>query len=306
MLNLTELGKRLKEAREEKNIDLDELQKITKIQKRYLVGIEEGDYSVMPGKFYIRAFIKQYAEAVGLHPDEILEEHKAELPSTVNDELPSQLSRVRTRKQISTKGSKVLDMIPMVILGLFIIGGLVAFWWFQQNRDIAEQPDTNIDNELAEYQESDAVPPENDEKAVEGSEEEATDVEEEETKTETPAEEDKDVQELTLIETSGNNSTYELTNTDVFNVKVSAPKGGETWVDIKNQKQKKFFYGMIRDGQTEELPLTEESQIIFNIGRTTETNILINDEEFEFPIDPSKAVTQIITVQFKPSSTEGE
>ncbi|MDA6131043.1 helix-turn-helix domain-containing protein, partial [Escherichia coli] len=49
-------------------MSLDDLQKVTKIQKRYLMGIEEGDYSMMPGKFYVRAFIKQYAEAVGIEP----------------------------------------------------------------------------------------------------------------------------------------------------------------------------------------------------------------------------------------------
>ena len=66
MLLLTELGNRLKEARLSKGYSLDDLQEITKIQKRYLVGIEEGNYSIMPGSFYVRAFIKQYAEAVGL------------------------------------------------------------------------------------------------------------------------------------------------------------------------------------------------------------------------------------------------
>ena len=72
MLYLTELGNRLKEARLVKGLSLDDLQEITKIQKRYLIGIEEGNYSMMPGKFYVRAFIKQYAEAVGLEPEEII------------------------------------------------------------------------------------------------------------------------------------------------------------------------------------------------------------------------------------------
>ena len=63
---MTELGARLKEARLAKGYSLEDLQEITKIQKRYLIGIEEGNYSIMPGSFYVRAFIKQYAEAVGL------------------------------------------------------------------------------------------------------------------------------------------------------------------------------------------------------------------------------------------------
>ena len=83
MLFLTELGNRLKEARLVKGLSLDDLQEITKIQKRYLIGIEEGNFSSMPGKFYVRAFIKQYAEAVGLEPEEIFEKFNSEIPNTV-------------------------------------------------------------------------------------------------------------------------------------------------------------------------------------------------------------------------------
>ena len=35
----------------------------------------------MPGKFYVRAFIKQYAEAVGLEPEDFFEEYKSEIPN---------------------------------------------------------------------------------------------------------------------------------------------------------------------------------------------------------------------------------
>ena len=95
---MTELGNRLKEAREAKGLSLDDLQDITKIQKRYLVGIEEGNYEMMPGKFYVRAFIKQYCEAVGLDPEEIFEEYKSNVPSSIHDEIPESFSRVKSRQ----------------------------------------------------------------------------------------------------------------------------------------------------------------------------------------------------------------
>ncbi len=64
---MTELGQKLKEARGTKGLSIDQLHEITKIQKRHLVAIEEGSYDVLPGAFYARAFIKQYADAVGLN-----------------------------------------------------------------------------------------------------------------------------------------------------------------------------------------------------------------------------------------------
>jgi len=70
---VSELGLVLQKAREEKGISLDEIQRITKIQRRYLEAIERGHFHVLPGHFYARAFIKSYAEAVGLDPAYVLD-----------------------------------------------------------------------------------------------------------------------------------------------------------------------------------------------------------------------------------------
>ena len=69
---MVQIGEILKSARLSKGYTLDDLQQMTKIQKRYLIAIEEGDYEIMPGNFYVRAFIKQYADTVGLDGDRLL------------------------------------------------------------------------------------------------------------------------------------------------------------------------------------------------------------------------------------------
>lgn len=133
MFSLTELGNRLKEAREAKGLSLDQLQDLTKIQKRYLKGIEEGNYSMMPGKFYVRAFIKQYAEAVGIEPEELFEEYKNEIPATYDDELPEQLSRVQSRKRLAENTSKIFDILPKILIGVFVIGAITLIWYLLQS-----------------------------------------------------------------------------------------------------------------------------------------------------------------------------
>lgn len=71
---LSELGQFLKQARVEKNISIEEIQEITKIRKRYLEAIENGEYDVLPGQFYARAFIKSYSEAIGLNAEDVLQQ----------------------------------------------------------------------------------------------------------------------------------------------------------------------------------------------------------------------------------------
>lgn len=125
---MTELGNRLKEAREAKGLTLDDLQDITKIQKRYLKDIEEGNYDSIPGKFYVRAFIKQYGEAVGLDPEALFDEYKHEIPSVYEEQIAEPLSRSGTRKP-DEGVSKFLEMLPRIIITLVIIGIIVLAWF---------------------------------------------------------------------------------------------------------------------------------------------------------------------------------
>lgn len=119
---MTELGKRLVEAREEKGMSLEDLQTVTKIQKRYLLAIEQGNYDIIPGKFYVRAFIKQYAEAVGLNPEQLFEEFRKDVPSTYNDEVSDKLSNIKPQRELPKPASKVLELLPTIL----IIGGIIV------------------------------------------------------------------------------------------------------------------------------------------------------------------------------------
>ena len=60
------IGQELQQARLDKGLSLDDIQQSTKIQKRYLAAIESGQFDQLPGAFYERAFVRQYATAVGI------------------------------------------------------------------------------------------------------------------------------------------------------------------------------------------------------------------------------------------------
>ncbi|WP_309143470.1 RodZ domain-containing protein [Bacillus sp. V3B] len=300
MLQLTELGNRLKEARLAKGLSLDDLQKVTKIQKRYLIGIEEGNYSLMPGKFYIRAFIKQYAEAVELEPEELFEEFKSEIPTILNDDIPEQLSRVKTRKSISNNSSKILDLLPKLLITVFIIGIFVFAWWFIAQKYSGNTVDDSTSKESKQdvtYEESADLTTENEEEQPEENNPNEKQVKEKDENDDPTEEPVKLIQELTVTETNREKSTYELKNADKFEVKVVST--GETWVSIKNGKGDSFFEKMLeKDGvESKTVDMTGETEVIIVAGRSSETEIFVNDEKLEYAVSPTEEVLQTITIR---------
>ncbi|SEM49106.1 protein RodZ, contains Xre-like HTH and DUF4115 domains [Mesobacillus persicus] len=297
---VTELGERFKQEREAKGLSLEQLQSMTKIQKRYLVGIEEGNYSMMPGKFYVRAFIKQYAEAVGLDPDEIFEQYKNEIPTTYNEDLPEQLSRVQSRKSISGSTSKVLDILPKLLIGLVVIGVIVLVWyWLVQSAGDETQENVNEGNNPVNIEETPNVIEEENTEAP-ATEEENPEAGNEETEQEEVVEEpDTPVQEITVAENNGSLTVYDLNNAEAFEVKVVST--GSTWVSVKNGAGKSFFETTLQKDASETVDLSNETEAAIRIGFVPATEIYINGEKLDYAVPPNERTTQNITIRYNKS-----
>lgn len=63
-------GERLRRQRRQKNLTLTEIAASTKVGASHYAALERGDCSRWPGGVYNRAFIRAYAKAVDLDPDE--------------------------------------------------------------------------------------------------------------------------------------------------------------------------------------------------------------------------------------------
>jgi len=67
-------GRRLRDARERKGIALEAVAESTKIKMSLLAGLERGDVSRWPNGIFRRAFVREYAAAIGLPPATVLVE----------------------------------------------------------------------------------------------------------------------------------------------------------------------------------------------------------------------------------------
>lgn len=70
-----DLGQALKRRRETLGMGIEDVERHTKIRRRYLEALEAGDWSILPGDVYARGFVRSYAELVGLDGLKLLEDY---------------------------------------------------------------------------------------------------------------------------------------------------------------------------------------------------------------------------------------
>ncbi|WP_223902511.1 helix-turn-helix domain-containing protein [Lactobacillus laiwuensis] len=121
---MADIGDKLRSAREAKGLSIEDIEKATKIQGRYLTAIEQNDFDKLPGDFYVRAFIRQYAQIVGLDGKKLLSEYHEDIPKAepdefVEDSIDNKSEEVR--KTTSSKKKIWQDYLPRIIVGLGII-----------------------------------------------------------------------------------------------------------------------------------------------------------------------------------------
>ena len=66
------IGEKLRSEREQKSLSIEQIARDTNIAKRFLAALEAEDFSVFPGDPYLIGFLKNYAEYLGLDPDEMV------------------------------------------------------------------------------------------------------------------------------------------------------------------------------------------------------------------------------------------
>lgn len=289
---MTELGTRLKEARLSKGYSLDDLQEITKIQKRYLVAIEEGNYSIMPGTFYVRAFIKQYAEAVGLNPEEIFEQYKDEIPNHQTEEVAQSFSQSPTRKKLSTtSNSRLMESLPKYFVALFIIIIIGVVWFFFSQRPSNPEEVTENGNPF-QYEETEVeIPPATkDEKNKDDESSEEPVAEEQKEDDEEPAQTISEGE----VQPDGVSTVYTLSGTDKMQIRIEVH--GDTWVSIRDKNSVEQVDARVyKEGEVVEHDSSANGYARIRLGFSQNAKVFVNGEEIKYVQDIS---AQNIIIQF--------
>ena len=122
-----EVGARLRDERERRGIGIDEIEAETRIRAKFLLAIEEERFDALPGPAYVRAFVRDYAEQLGLDPQELVAELNAR-PDLVEDVVmmpPRQVATVPLfdpRARIAVWALAVVLIAAIVAIGIVVLG----------------------------------------------------------------------------------------------------------------------------------------------------------------------------------------
>lgn len=78
-----DFGARLREAREGRGLTLRAIADITRISVRALEALEKNDISRLPGGIFSRAFVRAYANEIGLDPEQMVAEFITRFPDEI-------------------------------------------------------------------------------------------------------------------------------------------------------------------------------------------------------------------------------
>jgi cytoskeleton protein RodZ len=124
-----EVGAQLRQARLARGEQLEDVAEHLRIRPSYLLGLEEGDLSVIPGRAYALGFLRSYARYLGFDGEDLI----VQIRSSVGDLTGK--ARLRERTPLSESG---LPKLPILVVSFAALGGIYAGWAYLDDRDPAE------------------------------------------------------------------------------------------------------------------------------------------------------------------------
>jgi len=140
---IASIGEQLRTARQSQGHTFEDIAAATRINQKTLDEIERGILPKLP-LTYIRAFIKAYAEQVGLNPDELLQHEALRLPTSNVSQPATSLGKTVAEVRINInpvipESTKPRQRNVLVVLSILLIGGLIVTLYLA-NREKSSQP----------------------------------------------------------------------------------------------------------------------------------------------------------------------
>jgi len=160
------IGQRLRDERVRQGLKLSDVSEKTRIRTVFLEAIEADQFDALPGRFYARSFVRQYARLLGIHDPELEAEIARELGEpgpvvTAEQVLASLGANVPERAPIVWRARLDPRWLAYATVGLLAVAGVLgAYLGWQRIRARAEarQAAAAIELQASPPQQTESVP----------------------------------------------------------------------------------------------------------------------------------------------------
>ena len=268
--NKITLGKTLRDARIAKGFTLDDLQQTTKIQKRYLIAIEDQNFDELPGDFYVRAFIKQYADMVDLDGAELLKQFDSALPSTqtqeyvdkVNENNPETRSQQRKVDDRYVKLRRTIPVIGIVIVVLVVLVGI----WVAASHNGSSSKQDNVDSSSV---------------SVSGSSNKSSSSSSKSSSTSSKSSSKKKTASFKQLSTTTSGSTWEMKNA-ASKPKLALSASSSAWMSV-TVNGATSWQGTLSSATSHTMTIpSSATSVTFKFGNAPATKVKVDGKTFDF------------------------
>ena len=117
------IGERLREARMRAELDVADVEAATKIRSKYLRALENEEFGMLPDPTLAKTFLRTYAEHLGLDPQLLMEEYRAQYEPRGEGEMPMLAPRSGQTREL--RGGPPIGPGTAFVIGLVLL--LVVF-----------------------------------------------------------------------------------------------------------------------------------------------------------------------------------
>jgi cytoskeleton protein RodZ len=129
------VGQTLREAREQRGVELSEVERATKVRVKFLEAMEGDRWEELPAPVYARGFLDIYARYLGLDQQALLDEYSKTVEGDGREAIPESVIKPGSLRQARpVRRFRSINLAPvakvaggvlvLVIIGLVIVGSI--------------------------------------------------------------------------------------------------------------------------------------------------------------------------------------
>ena len=280
------IGQELQQARLDKGLSLDDIQQSTKIQKRYLAAIESGQFDQLPGAFYERAFVRQYATAVGLDAVAFMKKYENEEETPAEPDLSAarvdadNVTRTGMHQPEETVADKTRSMMPKIIIGVVIIA-IIAIIWAVISSFAGSAKEDSKEQSSVSVSTSKVVEKSSAKSSVKSDKSSSKTASSKASSEKKPAKAGK--VDLGTGEVSGAAINYGSVKVPNKAVKMQLKAvDGSSWMQVSDASGKVLWNGTVEDKNTQEVEIPETATgVVVSIGNALATQVSLNNQKVD-------------------------